>query len=158
VAGGELGAQVSRTEMRLHDAIADLQPCAWRQQLDALIASRMAAPFAWGAHDCCLFAADAVLAQTGEDPAAEFRGTYADAREALELLTDLGGLQAVAARAGESIPALCAQVGDIGLVEHDGRELLAVCAGPVWLVPAEQGLAALPIDSATSAWRVAKCL
>jgi hypothetical protein len=144
--------------MRLHDAIADLQPCAWRQQLDALIASRMAAPFAWGAHDCCLFAADAVLAQTGEDPAAEFRVTYADAREALELLTELGGLSAVAARAGDPIAALCAQVGDIGLVEHDGRELLAVCAGPVWLVPAEQGLAALPIDSATSAWRVAKCL
>ena len=84
MAGGELGAQVSGTEMRLHDAIADLQPCAWRQQLDALIASRMAAPFAWGAHDCCLFAADAVLAQTGEDPAAEFRGTYASAAEALD--------------------------------------------------------------------------
>jgi hypothetical protein len=118
----------------------------------------MAAPFAWGTHDCCLFAADAVLAQTGVDPAAEFRGMYVDARGAVALLTDLGGLQAVAARAGESIPALCAQVGDIGLVEHEGRELLAVCAGPVWLVPAEQGLTALPIDSATSAWRVAKCL
>ena len=144
--------------MKLHDAIADLQLCAWRQQLHALIAARMAAPFDWGTHDCCLFAADAVLAQTGEDPAAEFRGTYADAREAMELLTELGGLSAVAARAGEFIPALCAQVGDIGLVEHEGRELLAVCAGPVWLVPAEQGLAALPIDSATSAWRVAKCL
>ena len=143
--------------MTPHDAVIDLQPCAWRERLDALIAARMPAPFAWGTHDCCLFAADAVLAQTGEDPAAEFRGTYADARQALELLTELGGLTAVAGRAGEPVQALCAQVGDIGLVEHDGRELLAVCAGPVWLVPAEQGLAALPIDAATSAWRVTKC-
>jgi hypothetical protein len=139
-----------------HDP-SDIQLFPWSVRLDALIAARMAAPFAWGTHDCCLFAADAVLAQTGVDPAAEFRGMYVDARGAVALLTDLGGLQAVAARAGESIPALCAQVGDIGLVEHEGRELLAVCAGPVWLVPAEQGLTALPIDSATSAWRVAKC-
>ena len=140
-----------------HDP-TDIQPFPWSLRLDALIAARMAAPFAWGTHDCCLFAADAVVAQTSEDPAAEFRGMYVDARGAVALLTDLGGLQAVAARAGEFIPALCAQVGDIGLVEHEGRELLAVCAGPVWLVPAEQGLAALPIDSAISAWRVAKCL
>ena len=71
--------------------------------------------------------------------------------------TELGGLTAVAGRAGDPVPALCAQVGDIGLVEHESRELLAVCAGPVWLVPAEQGLAALPIDAATAAWRVTKC-
>lgn len=152
MAGGELGSQ-----MIPHDAVRDLQPCAWQERLDALIASRMAEPFAWGTHDCCLFAADAVLAQTDADPAAGLRGTYSDARGALELLTALGGLSMVAARAGEPVPALLAQVGDIGLVAHDGRELLGVCAGPVWLVPAEQGLAALPIDSATSAWRVAKC-
>lgn len=152
MAGGELGAQVIP-----HDPIADLQLCVWREQLDALIAARIAAPFAWGTHDCCLFAADAVMVQSDIDPASGLRGTYASAREAMELLTELGGLPAVAARAGAPIPALCAQVGDIGLVEHDGRELLAVCAGPVWLVPAELGLAALPIDSATCAWRVAKC-
>jgi len=152
VAGSELGAQ-----MIPHDAVRDLQPCAWRERLDALIASRMAEPFAWGTHDCCLFAADAVLAQTGEDPAAEFRGTYASATEAVALLKYLCGLSAVASRAGEPVAALCAQVGDIGLVAHEGRELLGVCAGPVWLVPADHGLAALPIDSATSAWRVAKC-
>ena len=143
--------------MKLHDAVTDLRPCAWRQRLDALFAARMSAPFAWGTHDCCLFAADAVLAQTGGDPAAEFRGMYVDARGALELLAELGGLTAVAGRAGDPVPALCAQVGDIGLVEHESRELLAVCAGPVWLVPAEQGLAALPIDAATAAWRVTKC-
>lgn len=152
MAGGKLGAQVIP-----HDPVADLQPCAWRERLDALIAARMLAPFGWGTHDCCLFAADAVMAQSDIDPASGLRGTYASAREAMELLTELGGLPAVAARAGTPIPALCGQVGDIGLVEHEGRELLAVCAGPVWLVPAEQGLAALPIDSATSAWRVAKC-
>jgi hypothetical protein len=144
-------------EMKLHDAVADLQLCVWRERLDDLIADRMSTPFTWGTHDCCLFAADAVMAQTDTDPASGLRGTYASARDAMELLTELGGLPAVAARAGAAIPALCAQVGDIGLVEHESRALLAVCAGPVWLVPAEQGLAALPIDAATSAWRVTKC-
>jgi len=142
--------------MMSHDAAADLPACAWRDRLDALIASRMATPFAWGTHDCCLFAADAVLAQTGADPAADLRGTYTDARQALALLKSLGGLAAVAGRGGQPVPALCAQVGDIGLVEHEGRELLAVCAGPLWLAPAEQGLAALPLEASRSTWRVGK--
>lgn len=46
----------------------------WRARLAALVEQRRAAPFVWGAHDCCLWASDAVLAMTGLDVAAPLRG------------------------------------------------------------------------------------
>lgn len=150
MAGGELGAQVMVMQ---HDPM-NIQPCEWRERFDALVAERMSAPFAWGANDCCLFAADAVLATTGIDHAADFRGTYDDAGSALRVLRDNGGLEAVASRAGDPIPPMTACVGDVGLVEHERRELLAVCAGAVWLAPAAQGLAIMPLEAARSAWKV----
>ena len=39
----------------------------WQPRLQALIQARLAAPFAWGEHDCCLFVCDAVQAITGQD-------------------------------------------------------------------------------------------
>lgn len=48
----------------------------WEADLSAYIASVRNLPFVYGKHDCGLFAAGAVVAMTGEDPAAEFRGKY----------------------------------------------------------------------------------
>ena len=56
-----------------------------RQAADALIAERRLMPFARGTNDCCMFAADAVLAMTGRDLAADWRGTYSDDRGALHV-------------------------------------------------------------------------
>ena len=44
----------------------------WRSALAAYIAETMRKPFAWGLHDCALFAAGAVEAMTGNDPAADY--------------------------------------------------------------------------------------
>lgn len=129
-------------------------PCAWRGRFDALVQQRMATPFAWGVHDCCLWAADCVLATTGHDPAAPFRGRYSTAAGALALLDELGGLHAVGAMAGPQCPPRASAVGDVGLVQHAGRDLLAVCIGAGWLAPAAAGLALLPLEAATHAWRV----
>lgn len=137
-----------------HDPALTL-PCTWRQRFDALVAQRLRTPFAWGSHDCCLWAADCVLATTGHDPAADLRGTYTTALGAARVLSAIGGLPAAGARGGPAIPPLAAAVGDVGLVQHDGRDLMAVCAGSVWLAPAANGLAALPLSAATLAWRVA---
>jgi hypothetical protein len=115
----------------------------------------MAEPFAWGGHDCCLFASDAVQALTGHDPAADLRG-YRTEREALRIIQAQGGLRAIAqARAGAEVPVLAAQVGDVGLLPLDGRDTLAVCGGAHWLAPGALGLAALPLDAAVAAWRAA---
>ena len=138
-----------------HDATRTLRDEP-RERFDALVRDRMATTFAWGQHDCCLFAADCVLAQTGIDLAADLRGTYTDAMGAARALQFIGGIKAAGDRAGPAIPALAARVGDVGLVMLEDRELLAVCAGPVWLAPAATGLAARPLSGARLAWRVAR--
>ena len=137
-----------------HDASLTT-PCAWRAALDALVAECMRKPFEWGVHDCCMWAADCVLATSGIDHAADVRGTYSDAAGALRVLAQLGGIEAVGARAGAEIPPLAAAVGDVGLIESAGRQLLAVCVGQVWLAPAAAGLGAHPLPEARKAWRVA---
>jgi hypothetical protein len=138
-----------------HDASLTT-PSAWRTALDALVAARMTQPFEWGRQDCCLWAADCVQATTGIDHAADVRGSYSSAAGALRVLAELGGIEAVAARAGEPIPPLAAGVGDIGLIVLDDRALLAVCLGAVWLAPTARGLAAHALPEATQAWRVAR--
>lgn len=141
--------------MSFHDAAHAAVP-TWSAALDAFIRSRLPMPFSWGHNDCCLFAADAVQAMTGQDLAAAERGTYATASEALELVQRLGGLQAIADRAGQRVPPLTAQRGDIGLVSVNGRDLLAVCLGPYWVAPTGGGLAPIALADARMAWRVAR--
>lgn len=126
----------------------------WEASLSALVTQALPRPFAWGAHDCCTWAADAVLAQTGADPAEGLRGTYDDARTALALVQRLGGMAEIGSRCGRPIPPLMAAHGDIGLVHHEGRELLAVCGGAHWLATGPAGLLALPLHLAINAWRV----
>ncbi len=46
----------------------------WPARLAAYIEAHRSAPFAWGVHDCVLFASGAIAAITGTDPAASFRG------------------------------------------------------------------------------------
>jgi len=136
-----------------HDP-TNTQPQAWLARFHALVAQRLRTPFAWGTHDCCLWAADCVRAISGQDPATGLRGSYSDAAGAARLVTQLGGLHALGSRAGPSIRPLMAGVGDVGLVDHDGRQTLAVCIGTGWLAPAKDGLAVLPLAHALTAWKV----
>jgi len=125
----------------------------WSTRLQAIVALRLSTPFAWGAHDCVLFAADCVRAVTGVDPAAGMRGRYVTERQARRLLRQRGGLaRLAAAHLGPEVSPLLAQRGDIGLCEHEGRVLLAVCNGDHWLAPGPQGLGHL--ERARRAWRV----
>lgn len=126
----------------------------WRPRFDALIQSRMSAPFSWGWNDCCLFAADAALAITGVDHAADVRGTYSTEREAMRVLKRLGGVSSLASRGGDECLPLTARTGDVCLVMQGDREALAVCAGHVLLAPAATGLAAHQLTDALRAWRI----
>lgn len=136
-----------------HQADAVAAP-AWRTRFEALVRARMTSPFDWGVHDCCLWAADATAAITGHDHAAAWRGTYSTAAQAARLLHQLGGIHALAALAGPPCAPLRAGVGDVGLVQSGGQDLLAVCTGTHWLVPGTNGLAAHPLDAACAAWKV----
>ena len=69
-------------------------------------------PFEWGVNDCCLYAANAILAYTGVDIASEFRGIYKSEFGALRAIKEVTGGSTVADAA-----AYCAQ--KHGLVEHE---------------------------------------
>lgn len=142
-----MGPQVNQSQNM------NLKPDPARAALDALIDERRSRPFARGTNDCCMFAADAVRAMTGHDLAAQWRGTYNDDRGALRLIQRLGGMEKIGALAGDPIPPLCADVGDVGLVVVEGVEALAVCVGAVWLAPIARGLGAARLQDARKAWR-----
>lgn len=137
----------------------------WPNDLLQFVTDHRQDTFVWGTSDCCLLAADAVLAVTGTDIAVDFRGKYTDQSSAFELIKTLTDGTTVADAA-----AYCAakhgllewpswryaQRGDLvviqdadqliaGFVHHDGR--LAVSIG-------EGGLKFLPLAQVTRAWRV----
>ncbi len=130
----------------------------WPTALFDLVEQRMAAPFAWGSNDCCLFAADAVLAITGQDLAADLRGTYSSAQQAARVLKRLGGVAAIpAARGLVEVPPLMAQRGDLLLMPQQDGQIdcaLYVCTGSQACAPGQDGLKFWPIDQAIKAWRV----
>lgn len=130
----------------------------WPERLADFIESRRAEPFAWGMNDCCLFACDAVLAMTGVDAAAAYRGRYKTQRGAYALLRriDGGGIEEAARRAwGEPLPApLMAQRGDPVLIETEYGPGLGICLGATIACVTPSGLTTLPITAAEMVWRV----
>jgi len=139
----------------MNAALPTLRLRDWPERLAALFAARAAQPFVWGEFDCCLFAADAVLAVTGHDPAADLRGTYTTAAGATRVLERFGGVAGVAiARAGRVVPVAMAQPGDVGLSHFDaGRPALAVWGGSAWHVAGALGVVVVPTATVVRAWR-----
>lgn len=128
----------------------------WAARLQALLLAARDTPFAWGRHDCCLLAADAVLALTGHDPAAPWRSTYSDASGARIVLRQLGGLAGAAALGAVPIRTSFAGAGDIAIVKAGRRSVLAVCTGDGWLCVTRRGLMPLPLSAARHAWGVGR--
>jgi hypothetical protein len=79
----------------------------WQEALHAFLEARGRQPFAWGSNDCALFAADAVLAITGEDLGAAFRGKYSTQEGAAAQMQEACG----SADALDLAAHLCAQAG-----------------------------------------------
>ena len=126
------------------------------ERLRQLLRDRQFKPFQWGVQDCCLFAADAVHAQIGVDPAEPLRGRYATDIQAARLLRAAGGVEGIARQVlGDPLPApLLACQGDVVVVEDAGRDVLAVCVGDCLRLPSEHGMALMPLRAARMAWRV----
>jgi hypothetical protein len=136
----------------------------WPTLLDEFLAERKQTPFCYGKHDCCLFAADAVLRMTGVDMAKNFRGTYHDAftaRRELRKTTGSGSIGEVAGWLCElhkvrEIPVPMAQRGDVVVLLQEGAQALAIVtlAGTEAIAPGEHGLVENPIFRCTRAWRI----
>lgn len=128
------------------------------QQLDAYLAAHAGARFDWGRLNCCHFAARWVELATGATPMRDMPATP-DWRAALRLIGTLGGTldAAVTRRLGRTpiAPAL-AQLGDIVLAPIDeGGAAVGICNGRASAFLTEHdGLAFVPTDCATHAWRL----
>jgi len=131
----------------------------WPERLARFLDARRETAWEYGAHDCALFAADAVHAITGVDPAARIRG-YIGRLAAIEVVRQHGGLAHLAetemARAG-SVPAAPgkAQRGDLVLVTVDDEtDALGVVADRDVAVANAPGWARVPRHRITAAWHI----
>ena len=119
----------------------------WRARLGAHIAAHRTRPFAYGEHDCATFAAGAVQAVTGSDPAAGLTG-YTTRAGGLRRLRRNGledHVAFVASRFAE-IAVAQAQQGDLAVIEAAGALSLGVVCGAFVLAPTQpSGLAAVPL-------------
>jgi hypothetical protein len=125
----------------------------WAEALDRLIDERAGKPFAWGSHDCALWAADAVLAQTGQDFGAPFRGKYRSVAGSLRALKEHGAgdlVSTITAALGEPVPVAWAGRGDIVMLDGGA----GVCIGRDALFVGDNGLEARRTLSCELAWKV----
>jgi len=133
----------------------------WDSLLDREIEDARSRPFAWGTHDCALWAANAVREITGEDIAAPYRGRYSTAAGATRALKRYGGGDLVTAATqalGNPVPVARAKRGDMVLVPEGPIEAAALgiigLSGTVIHLASHDGLLDLPRRVAGLAWGV----
>lgn len=129
----------------------------WESRLAAYLHENRATAFVWGAHDCCLHAANVVALMTGEDPAAAQRATYATAAEARAMLRrDYRGSawNVPAAHGLQPVALVRAQRGDLVGAAIRGRRALGGCAGAKSYFVGRDGWVTLPTLECAKAWRV----
>lgn len=129
----------------------------WKARLTDFVVRAAREPYALGRHDCALFAAGAVEAVTGHDPAADWRGDYGSKTAGLRALRQAGHADhiAVAAALLEEIHPAFAAAGDIAVVADDptGASVLGVVQGEMVYVLRETGLGLVPRTAMTRAFR-----
>jgi hypothetical protein len=129
----------------------------WAKHLNALVDSRRNTPFQWGVNDCMLWPADCVLAITGEDPAAEYRGTYSTALSAMRIAEKHGGIRGLVSRQLNDWPVKkeFARRGDIVTFRDDDRFFGGVHLGNVAAFVSTDGLAFIPANKINELiWRI----
>lgn len=115
-------------------------------------------PFAWGANDCCTFAADMALALTGHDPFAAHRGRYSTEAGADDVVGAQGLTRFVEGLmrdcGAEEVAVAAAHRGDWAIVVVGNMPLVGVVLGPHVAAPGARGLAFLPFRRAERAWGI----
>lgn len=142
------------TEQRMTEQPPRLS--TWEARLGTYLAERRTMPFAWGSNDCALFAAGAVEAMTGSDPAAAFRGAYRSMAGSVRALKQHGAgtLEATIDALFPAIPTGFVRRGDLVW----NGEAVGVCVGAVALFVGQEGDAAglvrVPRAEWVKGWRV----
>lgn len=136
----------------------------WPTLLNLFLFSRRESPFIWGQNDCALFACDAILALTGVDTAAPFRGRYHTEIGAAKAMRRFagGGLREVTDRITALWNMSCrpslllAQRGDLVLLHSAiGEGLGIVTLDPRYVAAfGPAGYNRVPIHNCTACWKV----
>lgn len=129
----------------------------WSARLAEQTARAFYKPFAWGQHDCALFAADCIDAMTDARIAQRYRGTYKTAAQAkritgpdLECFVEL----MAAEHHLREVPVLEAQRGDVAVFDSAHGPTLGVVVGRHIAAPGPQYLVLELITRGRRAWRV----
>ena len=127
----------------------------WRARLSSLIEQRRRVPYTEEAN-CALFMADAVLAMTGEDLAAPFRGKFKTIAEGDALLKASGfaDLPSYLAAQFEEINPVFARVGDVMLFAVDQGWAGGIVNGERVTLLGLKGLGTMPRGQGKRAFRV----
>lgn len=138
----------------------------WQPRLFEAIAQRNTAVFDYGKFDCCLAGADLIVAITGDDPMADFRGRYKSAAGAARLLkrdgkgTLLKTLISLMPKQGSRrIPVASAGMGDLVLTKKGLHDLCrgqacGIAMGATAIFSGEVGWTHLPIDNCSAAFKI----
>lgn len=129
----------------------------WPSRLLAAVHDAERTPFAWGSHDCALFAANVVQSMTGEDFAAPFRGRYSTGTGALLALRSNGAedlADYVTRVLGEPIAPALARRGDVVMFSAAEGDALGVVVGAEAAAAGPQGITWIPMAAWSKAWRV----
>lgn len=128
----------------------------WRSRLLAYLSGAAALPYVEGKHDCALNCANAVLAMTGVDYAEAYRGRYTSQRGGYRILRKDGfrdHVDLVAHHLTEK-PVSFAHPGDVAVVDGPFGASLGVVQGELIYVLNEEGLATVPLLSASRCFEV----
>lgn len=120
----------------------------WRSRLAAWLATIAREPFAYGSHDCALFAAGAIEALTGEDAAQDWRGKYSTLQGGLKLLRRSGYADHLHLAKARFPLTQNPRAGDLALVPVPDGVALGVVQGALVYVPANVGWGLVPREAA----------
>jgi hypothetical protein len=127
----------------------------WTRRLYDVIEAHREAPFGWGQHDCCLFAARCVDAMCDTEYEAGLQAEYQDERSAMEYIASFGSIKsAVESWLGDPQNLNFTQRGDVVLFDNDGREALGICLGRDIVTTGETGLVSVLMTRAICSWAV----
>lgn len=136
----------------------------WEIRLYNLLNKRAKQSFQWGKHDCALFACDCILAMTGDDAAAWFRGKYRGchgARRIIRKFTKGYGLESLTDTITRQhhfyeVPVAKAQRGDLLLLDSPLGPTLGIVSldGFRAYAASLQGLDTFSVLAARRAWRI----
>lgn len=127
----------------------------WHAALMEVVGRYAESPFVWGQTDCACFVSDCVLAMTGVDPMAEYRGAYRGRFSAARRLRGSSLAEtasaALIARGATRIDTRFSAIGDLASVPGD---IMAVRLAPGFVARTALGqfVVAQPIEAWSIPW------